>query len=120
MKKTNVLFFTRDELIAALTIFYTDILKDTASDIIKEGDCVVPDFILKKGINHLDNEELANVAECLAQIITDDDHSISVVMLYENGKTYLILNAIMDYEKELKFKNYQPKNKHFVPKSLRK
>lgn len=85
MKQGKMVIFTRQELINSLTEFYTNILKDSAGEVIREGNTIVPAIVLENGVEELDNESLVSCADTLGNYIYDVDASIDAIMLFDNN-----------------------------------
>jgi len=102
--------FTRSELINSLTEFYTDLLKDTARDVIKDGNSIVPAIILEEGIEELNNENLVACAETFGNVMCDSDATIDAVMLFNDNTLYTIATYMRNENIEVELEEYRPSN----------
>lgn len=98
---TKILVLTKDELVEALSDFYTPILQDTAADIIAGGqdNLPIPEMVFDKGLLGLDLEELAEVASVWVDVLFDEQSTenggLEVVLLQERGVN-LVLGTLVD------------------------
>jgi hypothetical protein len=114
MKKSNVLIYEISELRDILKKFYSDILKDTVTEIIEVGGCIIPSIIFEKGIDKLMIEELIDVACPWAEMQMDMNEDCDGIIMIDGSETSHLLTpdvaidmTIQDNKINLK----KPKNK---------
>lgn len=96
MKKSNVLIIEINELRNALKKFYSDILKDTANEVIEGGHCIVPSLIMEKGVDNLAIEDLVTDAEDWAemQMDLDENHDCDGMIMTNGSDNYLLTPSL--------------------------
>lgn len=92
MKKSNVLIIEINELRETLKKFYSDILKDTANEVIQDGHCIVPSLIMVTGVDNLSIEDLVTAAEDWAemQMDLDENHDCDGMIMTNGSDNYLL------------------------------
>lgn len=60
--RRHFLIVTKEEVQKQLKDYYKDLIKDNADDIIEHRDHIIPDIVLLRGIEGLNDKELVNVA----------------------------------------------------------
>lgn len=91
MKKSTVMIYEISELRDVLKKFYSDILKDTATEIIEVGGCIIPSIIFEKGIDKLMVEELIDVAYAWAEMQMDMNEDCDGIIMIDGGGTNHLL-----------------------------
>lgn len=100
MKKSKVMIYTSVELRPILKDYYSDILRDTASEVIEIGGSIVPEIILTKGVMNLSVEDLANVAEPWAQMMMEQ-HTDCDGIIMNVGNTNFLLTTELEIDMTL-------------------
>ena len=98
MKKSNVLIYEISELRDILKKFYSDILKDTVTEIIEVGDCIIPSIIFEKGIDKLMVEELIDVAYSWAEMQMDMNEDCDGIIMIDGSRTNHLLTPDVTIE----------------------
>ena len=101
MKKSKIMVYNITELRETLKKFYSDILKDTANNVVQDGHCIVPSQIMVTGVDNLYVEDLVTAAEEWAEMQVDisPDDIDAIIMTDGMGHNYLLTpNLVIDIQ----------------------
>lgn len=96
MNRKHVLIMTVTEVRKDMREFFTDLLRDTAADVVA-GDSPVPAIVLQKGIKNLTCEELVQVSSVawaemriVAHNEVNKENPVVAILMYDGERTYLL------------------------------
>ena len=106
----NIRIYNREQLINELREYYTNILADTAEDVINCGmrAIPIPSLILENGLNSITDRDLMTAASTWAEMIIDcsfdgdDDKKISMILFRSSrGVDDIIMTATGEIKEEV-------------------